>query len=113
MRDQKLPIGFVVPREGAIGGDIRLHLVANSRKQEAAEKFVNYAIGKEPAKCMAERIYVGPATAGVDLSENARQRMPWGADGSIKSLALPDWNKINANRAAIIEAFNRSVAAKK
>jgi putative spermidine/putrescine transport system substrate-binding protein len=112
MRDQKLPITFVVPKEGAIGGDIRLHLVANSKKQEAAEKFVNYAIGKEPAKCMAEKIYVGPATAGVELSDNAKQRMPWGSEGTIKSLALPDWNKINANRASIIEAFNRNVAAK-
>jgi putative spermidine/putrescine transport system substrate-binding protein len=113
MRDQKLPIAFVVPKEGAIGGDIRLHLVANSKKQDAAEKLVNFAIGKGPAKCMAERIYVGPATAGLDLSADAKQRMPWGPEGSIKSLALPDWNKINANRAAIIESFNRNVAAKK
>ena len=113
MRDQKLPIAFVVPKEGAIGGDIRLHLVANSKKQALAEKFMNYAIGKAPAKCMAEKIYVGPATAGIELSDNARQRMPWGPDGSIKSLALPDWNKINANRAAIIEAFNKTVVAKK
>ena len=113
MRDQKLPIEFVVPKEGAIGGDIRLHLVANSKKQEAAEKFVNYAIGKEPAKCMAEKIYVGPATSDVELSDHAKQRMPWGPTGSIKSLVLPDWNQINANRAAIIEAFNRNVALKK
>lgn len=113
LRDQKLPIAFVVPKEGAIGGDIRLHLVANSKKQALAEKFMNYAIGTAPAQCMAERIYVGPATTNVTLSENAKQRMPWGADGSIKSLALPDWVKINANRAAIIEAFNRTVVAKK
>lgn len=113
MRDQKLPMAFVVPKEGAIGGDIRLHLVANSKKLPLAEKFMNYAIGAVPAQCMSERIYVGPATANVTLSDNARQRMPWGADGSIKSLALPDWNKINANRAAIIEAFNRTVVAKK
>ena len=74
---------------------------------------MNYAVGKGPAKCMAEKIYVGPATSGVELTDNAKQRMPWGANGSIKSLALPDWNKINANRAAIIEAFNKTVVAKK
>jgi putative spermidine/putrescine transport system substrate-binding protein len=113
MRDQKLPVEFVVPKEGAIGGDIRLHLVANSKKQALAEKFMNYAVGTGPAKCMAEKIYVGPATSGVELSDNAKQRMPWGPAGSIKSLALPDWNKINANRAAIIEAFNKTVVAKR
>lgn len=113
MREQKLPIAFVVPKEGAIGGDIRVHLVANGKKQALAEKFVNYAIGTGPAKCMAETIFVGPATAGIQLADNVRQRMPWGAEGSIKSLALPDWSKINANRAAIIETFNKTVVAKK
>lgn len=111
MRDQNLPIAFVVPEEGAIGGDIRLHLVANTPRMEAAEKFVDFAIGKDPASCMAERIYVGPATKDVELSDNARQRMPWGAEGSVKSLSLPDWNDINLNRADIIEAFNRTVVA--
>lgn len=112
MRDQNLPIAFVVPEEGAIGGDIRLHLVANTPRLAAAEKFLNFAIGKEPAKCMAERIYVGPATKDVELSDDAKQRMPWGPDGSVKNLSLPNWNDINANRASVIEAFNRTVAAR-
>ncbi|MAY63532.1 MAG: polyamine ABC transporter substrate-binding protein [Rhizobiales bacterium] len=112
MRDQNLPIAFVVPEEGAIGGDIRLHLVANTPRMESAEKFIDFAIGKEPAKCMAERIYVGPATKDVELSEDAKQRMPWGPEGSIKSLSLPNWNDINDNRAAVIEAFNRAIAGK-
>lgn len=113
MRDQKLPVEFVVPKEGAIGGDIRLHIVANGKNQALAEKLVNFTVGKGPAKCMAEKIYVGPSTAGVELSDNAKQRMPWGPEGSIKSLALPDWNKINASRAAIIESFNKTVVTKK
>ncbi|MVA98349.1 extracellular solute-binding protein [Nitratireductor sp. CAU 1489] len=112
MRDQKLPIAFVVPEEGAIGGDIRLHLVANTPRMEAAEKFVDFAIGKEPAACMAERIYVGPATKDVELSDDAKQRMPWGEGGSVKSLSLPNWNEINDNRATVIEKFNRTVAAR-
>lgn len=112
MRDQGLPITFVVPEEGAIGGDIRLHLTANTPRMEAAEKFVDFAIGKEPAKCMAERIYVGPATRDVELSDDARQRMPWGPEGSVASLSLPDWNDINANRSSVIEAFNRAIAAR-
>lgn len=110
MRDQGLPIAFIVPEEGAIGGDIRLHLVANTPRAAEAEKFIDFAIGKEPAKCMAEQIYVGPATKDVELSEDARQRMPWGEDGSIVSLSLPDWNAINDNRADVIEAFNRAIA---
>lgn len=113
MRDQKLPIEFVVPEEGAIGGDIRLHLVANTPRKEAAEKFIDFAIQKEAAQCMSERIFVGPATKDVELSDSAKQKMPWGENGSVKSLSLPKWNDINANRAKIIEEFNRTIAEKK
>lgn len=113
MRDQKLPIEFVVPEEGAVGGDIRIHLVANTPRKEAAEKFINYAISEAPSKCMSERIFVGPATKGVTLSEEAKQRMPWGVNGTVKSLSMPNWNDINDNRAKIVEDFNRTLAAKK
>lgn len=112
MADQGLPIAFVVPKEGAIGGDIRLHLVAHGAHQAEAEKFINFAVGAGPAKCMAEHIYVGPATKGVKLNDRARQRMPWGPNGSVKNLVLPDWNDINKNRAAVIEAFNKTVIGK-
>jgi putative spermidine/putrescine transport system substrate-binding protein len=62
---------------------------------------------------MSERIFVGPATKGVELSDNAKQKMPWGVDGSVNNLSLPNWNEINSNRARVIEDFNRAVAAKK
>lgn len=112
MIDQKLPIAFVVPKEGAIGGDIRLHIVANSKKIAKAEKFVNFAIGAERSKCMAERIYIGPSNTKVELSVEAAKRMPWGENGSIKNLKLPNWNDINDNRASIIEQFNKKVIAR-
>ncbi|GHC63634.1 extracellular solute-binding protein [Limoniibacter endophyticus] len=110
MRDQGLSVDFAIPEGGAIGGDIRIHLVANTPHQEAAEQFVDFAVSEDAAQCMSERIFVGPATQGVELNENAKARMPWGATGTIKDLALPDWNNINENRAAVIEAFNRNVA---
>lgn len=112
MSDQKLPIAFVVPKEGAIGGDIRLHVVSNGKKIAEAEQFVNFAVGVKPSECMAERIYVGPSNSKAVISEEATKRMPWGEKGSIKNLNLPNWNDINENRAIIIEKFNKLVIAK-
>ncbi|WOC15388.1 ABC transporter substrate-binding protein [Pseudochrobactrum sp. MP213Fo] len=112
MSDQKLPIAFVVPKEGAIGGDIRLHVVSNGKKIAEAEQFVNFAVGVTPSECMAERIYVGPSNSKAVISDEALKRMPWGEDGSIKNLNLPNWNNINENRAMIIEKFNKLVIAK-
>jgi putative spermidine/putrescine transport system substrate-binding protein len=38
--------------------------------------------------------------------------MPWGANGSVKNLAIPDWDAINAKRQALTEVWNRQVAGK-
>lgn len=110
MKEQGLPVEFVVPEEGAIGGDIRLHLVAGTPRKEVAEDFINFAIGKEPASCMVERLFVGPATKGLALDDDTKAKLPWGAEGSIDNLVLPDWDSINVKRAQIIERFNKSLA---
>ncbi|WP_108660033.1 ABC transporter substrate-binding protein [Acuticoccus kandeliae] len=108
--DKGLPIGYAIPSEGAPSGDIRLHVAEGTPNAEAAKKFVNFAVGKEPAACMVNTLYVGPATKGVEVSDEARQRLPWGADGSIENLAITDWVEVNANREKITEIFNREVA---
>ncbi len=112
MADKGLPIGYAVPKEGAPSGDIRVHIVKGTPKLADAEKFVNFAVDKGPATCMAETLYVGPATKGLTLSDKAKQRLPWGATGSVNNLALSDWNKLNPARAKITDLFNREVVGK-
>lgn len=110
MADKGLPIAYSVPKEGALGGDIRVHIVKGTPKQDLAEKFVNFAVGVEPATCMANHLYVGPATKGVELSEKADKRMPWGPNGSVEKLNLVDWTAINEKRQNVTEVWNREVA---
>lgn len=112
LADKGLPIGYAVPKEGALGGDIRIHIVKGTSKLADAEKFANYAVSKPAATCMTDFLYVGPATKGVTPSEKARQRLPWGPDGSVKNLELSDWNKINPARATITETFNHEVVGR-
>ena len=112
LADKGLPIAYAVPKEGAPSGDIRVHIVKGTPKQAAAEKFVNFAIGKEAATCMSNKLYIGPATQGVALSDKAQERMPWGKGGSVANLALFDWAKVNAKRQGAIDVWNREVARK-
>lgn len=112
MADKGLPIAYSVPKEGVPSGDIRVHIVKGTHALAAADKFVNFAVRKEQAACMTNRLYVGPATKGVKPSEKAAERLPWGAKGSVKSLALFDWNELNANRDRITQIFNQQVAGK-
>lgn len=110
LADKKLPIAYAVPKEGALGGDIRLHIVRNTRQPEAARAFVDFAIAPQQAGCMSNRLYVGPASTGVALSDEAKARMPWGRDGSIENLLMTDWNAVNARRSAITDQWNRTLA---
>jgi len=111
LADKGLPISYSPPKEGAPSGDIRVHIVEGTKKTEAAEKLVDFAIGKEQAKCLSEKLYVGPATKGVELSDKAKSRMPWG-DGTIADLARIDWPAINAKRQAITDIWNKEIARK-
>ncbi len=111
--DKGVPIGFVVPKEGVWATDARLHLVKGSRNKAAAEKFINTALTPEASSCLASKLYLGPAVAGVKVSPDVARKLPWGANGSVDSLKLFDWSMINARRAEITSAWNRQVSAKK
>lgn len=110
--DKGVPIVFVVPKEGAPANDIRVHIAEGTKNLDAALKFVNYTVGQEAMNCLATKLYVGPPTKSPTLTEQAKARMPWGPTGSVKNLAIPDWNAINAKRQALTDIWNRQVAGK-
>ena len=112
LADKGLPITYVAPKEGAPSGDIRVHIVKGTKHKELAEKFVDFAVAKEQASCMVEKLYVGPATKGVTLSDKAKSRLPWGKDGSVKNLAIINWEELNQHRQAVTDTWNKEIARK-
>lgn len=110
MAGKKLPIAYAVPKEGALGGDIRLHIVRSTKNAEAARAFIDFAIAPAQASCMSNKLYIGPATEGTDLSAEAKARMPWGANGSINNLLITDWQLVNAKRSTISDQWNKTLA---
>lgn len=110
LADKGLPITYVAPTEGAPTGDIRVHLVKGTKNKELAEKFIDFAVAKEQAACMSEKLYVGPATNGVELSDKAKSRLPWGKNGNVSNLALINWTELNAQRQAITDLWNKEIA---
>jgi putative spermidine/putrescine transport system substrate-binding protein len=89
-----------------------VHIADGTKNLDAAQQFVNYAVSDEAMNCLAEKLYVGPPTKQYTISEQAKSRMPWGANGSVKNLAIPNWEAINAKRQALTEVWNRQVAGK-
>lgn len=103
-------VGFLIPKEGGLASDARLHLIKPSK---AAYAFLNYAMTAESQGCIAENYFYGPAVKGVKLSEKATSRLPWGATGSIKDLRFSDVNAINAHRQEILDAWNKDVLGRR
>lgn len=112
LADKGLPITYAAPKEGAPTNDIRVHIVKGTKNQAAAVKFVDFAVAKEQAVCMSEKLYLGPATKGVTLSDKAKSRLPWGKDGSVANLALINWTELNPQRQAITDLWNKEIARK-
>jgi putative spermidine/putrescine transport system substrate-binding protein len=112
LADTGLPVHPLAPKEGVPAGDIRVELVKGAPHKLDAEKFINFAVSPEALNCLAEKLYLGPPLKHPQLTEHARDRMPWGATGSVEDLAIPDWNEINAHRAEIIDQWNRRVINK-
>lgn len=110
--DKNLPLGFVVPKEGVWATDARLHLVKGSPKREMAEAFIDQALTRESAACLAEKLYLGPAVTGVTVDAKTAAKLPWGEKGSVKDLKLSDWAEVNALRARIVDVWNREIARK-
>ncbi len=110
--DKGLPIGFVVPKEGAWATDARLHLVKGTPKKDAAQKFINQALTPEASACLAEKLYLGPSVKNVTVKPETARKLPWGQNGSVKDLQLFDWAEINAIRPRIVDTWNREIARK-
>src|SRR5258706_9237017 len=102
-----LPIRFVVPKEGVWATDARLHLIRGSKNKAAAEKFINTALTKEAAHCLAEKLYLGPAVKDVSIDAALAEKMPWGKGGSVDNLNMSDWSMIKKMRPGIVDRGNR------
>ena len=113
LADKGLPFAFVVPKEGVWGTDARLHLVKGSPRKAAAEKFINMALTAQASGCLADKLYLGPAVKGAQVSPSTAKKLPWGEGGSVHDLRLFDWNEVNAKRAAIVDTWNREIAVKR
>lgn len=112
LADQGVAVAATVPKEGVPAGDTRIHLVKNSKKRAAAEKFINFAVSPESLNCLGEKLYLGPPLKNPQLSDAAKKKMPWGENGSVQNLIMPDWNEVGAKRAEIVDLWNRRVISR-
>ncbi|MGE0716395.1 MAG: ABC transporter substrate-binding protein [Alphaproteobacteria bacterium] len=110
LQNKGFPIEYVVPKEGAVAGDIRIHVVKGTKNKALATELVNYSVGAEAQGEIAKRLLLGPVNTKTVLSPEVDRKMPWGPGGNVKRLRIVDAYAILDNRDAWTKRWNQEVA---
>ncbi|MCJ7994200.1 ABC transporter substrate-binding protein [Rhizobium cremeum] len=103
-------IAVAAPKEGSIGQTNTIGLVENSRNAEAAQLFINYALGTEAQATFAEKSFYGPVNTKVTLTDAVAARIYGSKEAQAAQMSL-DWNFVADKYSAWIQRINREVIA--
>lgn len=109
LRAAGLPAKFVQGSEGTPASYITANLVANRPNQELALKFIDMSISPAAQVCFAQALRYTPTNSKAELEPEVAADVAYGEEG-VKSLIRFDPSKIEANRAAWVEAWNKAIA---
>ncbi len=112
MADRRLPIGFVVPKEGGIGNTDNVGVAAGTRHPKEAQLLVNYILDPFAQLGMSKLLPTGPSNkllesvvaADAELSSKAPA-----TPEAHKALYLPDWALFNKNLKKATDYWNRKI----
>ncbi len=109
LRKAGLPVAFVQGQEGTPASFITTNLVAGRPNQDLALQFIDMSISAEAQACFAEKLRYSPTNSKAELSDEVAADVAYGEEG-VKGLIRFDPVKIEANRAAWVDAWNRTIA---
>ena len=99
------------PDTGAAGWETSLHLVANAQEPDLAVKYIDLHLDPEiQAKMQLPPYDVIPTSSKVKLEGAITKSLAKTQDDLAKVRGF-DWEKLNPQRGALIERFNREIKA--
>ncbi|MEJ1160155.1 ABC transporter substrate-binding protein [Prosthecomicrobium sp. N25] len=105
-----VPVEFVAPKEGAIAFKTTIHVVKNSPNKDLAFKLIEAALSPDvQAKLMAAPYLIVPTNTKVAMGGEIAKVLAKDTDELKKKFVFQDWKKINEQRSAWIERFNRDI----
>jgi putative spermidine/putrescine transport system substrate-binding protein len=109
LKGKGVPVELSIPSTGAVGWSTSLHLVANAAEPDLAVKYIDLhlsaAIQEQMLKPPFEAI---PTNAKVKLTGDITKSLAKTQDDLAKIRSI-DWAKLNPQRGALIERFNREI----
>jgi putative spermidine/putrescine transport system substrate-binding protein len=109
LKGKDVPVELAIPDTGAVGWSTSLHLVANAAEPELAVKYIDTHLDAAVQAAMLKPPFdVIPTNAKVQLEGAVTRAIARNHDelGKIRTF---DWEKLNPQRGALIERFNREI----
>lgn len=104
LMDAGKPVEFVKPKEGSAVGMVSYHIPKNSKKQDLAKKFINFALSVEAQTALCNGLVAGPVNKKVKLDPKIEPRVT-----PFNQLLFFDWLKIVPNMSVLVERWNRDI----
>jgi putative spermidine/putrescine transport system substrate-binding protein len=110
LKARGVPVEFALPKEGAIAFKTTIHVVKNSPNAELAAKLIDSTLAPEvQAKLMEAPYLIVPTNTKVKMGGEIAKVLAKDHDDMKKKFVFQDWKRINEQRSAWIEKFNRDI----
>jgi putative spermidine/putrescine transport system substrate-binding protein len=110
MKARGVAVEFVAPKEGAIAFKTSIHIVKNTQVKDLAFALIEAAMSPEvQAKLMESPYLIVPTNTKVKMGGEIAKTLAKDHADMKKKFVFQDWKKINEQRSAWIERFNREI----
>jgi len=103
------PVEFVYPEEGAIAYPQYFDVLKSAPHPELAQEFVNFALGEQAQKGMAEIAMMGPVSQDVELTDEVAANVPYREE--VEQLNFVESEKVNETLDEITKRWTRMVGS--
>ena len=109
LKGKDVPVELSIPTTGPVGWTTSLHLVANAAEPDLAVKYIDLHLNPTIQAEMLKPPYdIIPTNAKVKL-DGAITNSIAKTHADLEKIRSFDWAKINPQRGALIERFNREI----
>ena len=110
LKARGVPVEFVAPKEGAIAFKTTIHIVKNSPNRDLAFKLIEASLSPEVQTTLMNPPYlIVPTNSKVAMDGEIARVLAKDTAELKKKFVFQDWKKINEQRSAWIEQFNRDI----
>ncbi|GLR89944.1 extracellular solute-binding protein [Bradyrhizobium iriomotense] len=109
LKAKDVPVEFTIPATGAVGWSTSLHIVAGAAEPELAVQYIDLHLAAATQEKLLKAPYdVIPTNAKVKLEGAITKSLAKTLDDVAKIRTI-NWEKINPQRGALIDRFNREI----